>query len=1448
MRADNMKRDVLQNFMIKHSSCKKDSPFVLIWELGGFPAILIKNALFSCALNVRGYNTHFLICDRAPEACIQRSLDQNEKLEDWSKRCAECLTRMKDMAAKYCVPYSLTGDYIAEGQKQIFRTLSEQIAINEIINYKYLGVFVGALAWNSVNRYMKGYLVNMNELKEEDETIYRKYLYAALVNTYIADAAIEKLKPVSILTSHGVYVDYNPPMSLAYLKGLNAVSWSSGFSNHCHYFTTAKGIDKPGLRGITEREWEKRKNRPLTAGENKILDDIIHDRYFGNKALDLEIKSKPEDEITLREKLRINDNNPIVTLFAHVNWDAVFNLGNMLFDNANQWVIESIEKMSEIRDVNWIIRLHPGEKYNGSLFTTGDLIRKEFENIPEHIKIIWNDSEVNSYGLYRLIDAGITIFGTVGAELPLFGKPVVSVGDARFSGKGFTIDAKSKEEYFSILENVRDLKPLTDRQKELARRYAYSYFVQTHVPLKIMNKKEGHWGNIDLTRLEELLPGNDPILDKTCEGIIHGKDVILDEEITCGRTDGVSDLKEVYSGDQQGEIIIGDNNVFRIIHKSEETNVRKILDLIGEDLENLQIVHTKIVADKNILKQLNASEDQLVLEHKRISSITYPHEWPPSMLQDAALFQLKLSAALLSKGLYLKDAHPLNILFESGKPVLVDFTSIVTKEALFNESYLKGNSKYKNEPENIRISVLILEIYKRMFLPYFYIPLCAYAFGNKKGVGTIMHETTLNTSKRATTLTSAINEYELNRSQVADNLKQVEKIFGNFVNDLDTYRLFDSLYSLIQQLPVASRKSGYTNYYEEKDENQNYTQIDSFNEKQEAVFEALNQESIKSVLDIGANTGWYSLMAEHMGKQVLCLDTDVACIELLYERVKENGINIQPIVTDFAKISSERPSLYDNKPVLLDGYYRFCSDSVMVLGLLHHLVLGLGMGFDEIFSKIDLLSGKQLILEYVSIDDSLIQAEPEFFPEFYRNPHQFGFYNLDNLLRSLKNFYSYIKVKWSTKGTRMILVCEKERDSNKRKDYESEKTEQSPQLLTIKDNARTKILFTTSVLEHPPAGGPALRIENSIKALSNVSELHVVSRIPKTRIGRDDAENYYSSICRNFGYSPSAIKEGELKEDADYLINYADRNDIGIIWFGYGNISYDLMKEIKTRRPDFKIVCDTDSVYSRYVLREIPFEDDPARREQILDRGRKKEREEADWVRFCDVTTAVSQVDADYYKSLAEDSAKIKVFSNVIDLDSYGNHMGVPNNFKKPCMYLAGSFFSPKCPMVRAAKWVISDIMPAVRYAIPDIHFYIIGNGSDTMLKEITDPSITITGKLDSVLPYLCNSDVALVPLMFESGTRFKILEAAACNIPIVSTTLGAEGIPVTNGKDILIADVPTEFADAIVTLIRNKEVAGAIADNCRELVRAKYSVEYLTTEAEEILDYLMSTELCFQV
>lgn len=399
-----------------------------------------------------------------------------------------------------------------------------------------------------------------------------------------------------------------------------------------------------------------------------------------------------------------------------------------------------------------------------------------------------------------------------------------------------------------------------------------------------------------------------------------------------------------------------------------------------------------------------------------------------------------------------------------------------------------------------------------------------------------------------------------------------------------------------------------------------------------------------------------------------------------------------------------------------------------------------------------------------------------------------------------------------------------------------------------------KILFTSPIMEHPPAGGPRLRIENSILALDKVSELYVVSRDEGGRLAGRESEEYFRRHCREFFYLPSIaglsanryVRKAQRlihryfhsSHEADFLLEYADRRKIEVIWFGYGNISYDLIRKIKTIRPSLKVVCDTDSVWSRFVLRGLPFEKDPARSLEIEREGKAKENEEKAWVNLCDVTTAVSEVDAEYYRGLARDPRRIRIFSNVINLDTYSRSPLPPDGFRKPCVFLAGSF-DPKSPMDRAARWFIDEVLPRVRREIPGVHFYVAGNNSRETLHDIRDPDITITSKVRSVLPYLCNADVSIVPLAFESGTRFKILEAGICGIPIVSTTLGAEGIPVADGEHIVIADDAAAFAAGVVRIIRDKPYGSRIAGNCKRLVQKNYGIDTLAREAGDIIAFL---------
>ena len=405
----------------------------------------------------------------------------------------------------------------------------------------------------------------------------------------------------------------------------------------------------------------------------------------------------------------------------------------------------------------------------------------------------------------------------------------------------------------------------------------------------------------------------------------------------------------------------------------------------------------------------------------------------------------------------------------------------------------------------------------------------------------------------------------------------------------------------------------------------------------------------------------------------------------------------------------------------------------------------------------------------------------------------------------------------------------------------------------------TSIVYTSPILEHPPAGGPALRIENSIRALAMVSSLHVVSRVRESRLGGKQAVSAFRKSCAAFIFSPSAVKrhasrsaparfyrkifgitaEKLLNLDADFLCSYALKIHADIMWFGYGNISFPLIELVRSRLPRAKIVCDTDSVWSRFILRALDVETAAERRRRIESEGNAKILEEKQSALMCDVTTAVSETDAEYYRHICANPAKIHIFSNGIDIDAYKEKPPAPTGFKRPAIFLGGTFGDETTPMGHAAHWLVRNVMPLVWEKHPDAHLYLVGLGSETHCEHLTGSRITCTGKIPSVLPYLCHAACSTVPLFFESGTRFKILESAACGVPIVSTTLGAEGIPLQHGRDCLIADTPADFAAAINYFLEPANSVTHMTENCRELIVRSYGIEALTREASAIIRYL---------
>lgn len=403
---------------------------------------------------------------------------------------------------------------------------------------------------------------------------------------------------------------------------------------------------------------------------------------------------------------------------------------------------------------------------------------------------------------------------------------------------------------------------------------------------------------------------------------------------------------------------------------------------------------------------------------------------------------------------------------------------------------------------------------------------------------------------------------------------------------------------------------------------------------------------------------------------------------------------------------------------------------------------------------------------------------------------------------------------------------------------------------------KTKILFFAPILEYPPAGGPQLSVVNAVKALHRISELHIVTTVPPDRMGSAEAGEFFRRHCYALIHSPTSRWASRNKFvdkllrrsrrlvapvlawfDVRCILQHAGREGIAIFWVDRViEHAYAVFLMLHRKRPEAVVVGDTEAVYSLFLMRELPMVKNPLRWLVIWLRGKKTQMEERSLVAKADAVTAVSDIDAEFFRRLGGKSGNVMRFSNVVDLEDYRYIVPPYPQVRKPCALLLGSFGHVNSPMDRAARWVSEDIMPIVWKAVPDAHLYIIGRNSQLTQAELNGERITVVGQVPSVLPYLQQAALTLVPLRFESGTRFKIIESGAAAVACVSTTLGAEGLDVRHGENILIADETESFAAAMISVFTSPELQQKLGSNLHELVRRNYSLEKQTKEGEMIL------------
>ena len=167
------------------------------------------------------------------------------------------------------------------------------------------------------------------------------------------------------------------------------------------------------------------------------------------------------------------------------------------------------------------------------------------------------------------------------------------------------------------------------------------------------------------------------------------------------------------------------------------------------------------------------------------------------------------------------------------------------------------------------------------------------------------------------------------------------------------------------------------------------------------------------------------------------------------------------------------------------------------------------------------------------------------------------------------------------------------------------------------------------------------------------------------------------------------------------------------------------------------------------------------------------------------------------------DASRITVVPTGVDLEQY--HPGSSPSPAEPLVMFVGAMDWE--PNIDAMEYFCGEIWPLVQARVPTSQLRIVGRNPDRRVQKLASKVVEVTGTVPSVVDHLRQAATVIVPLRIGGGTRLKIYEATAMGKAVVSTSVGAEGLDVHNGRDIMLADTPENFAEAVVMFLRDREL-----------------------------------------
>lgn len=415
---------------------------------------------------------------------------------------------------------------------------------------------------------------------------------------------------------------------------------------------------------------------------------------------------------------------------------------------------------------------------------------------------------------------------------------------------------------------------------------------------------------------------------------------------------------------------------FRAIHHENANFYESLITSQGfNKLVELGFVKTKKSDDYSL------ESYPLLLEHQKVTTISYVTEWSGEMLKSAAILTLKISRELTINGMQLKDAHPWNVLFEGCNPVFIDLGSVTPKR--------KTDAWFPSKE----------------FLGTFVFPIILMSLDYAKEARELLvDKETLKGSK--VTSSNIFNLIIKKKAylKLFDTLIKINKA-KKLISQID----FDGLINLIEKINIPLPKTTWSDYCLEE---VNMNSFDSWIPKRKTVYQIIKECNPKQVLDIGCNTGWFSKLSALNGAKVISFDLDEPSINRLFVNNEAKELGILPLVMNFTK----PVKAYGINLRCAASFERYKSEMVFGLAVVHHLVFYHKMTFAEIIEKFALFSSEYLVVEFIPKDDIHVS-------KWIKSGYEW--YTKENFVKELSIYFKDVKEFPSNPDPRVIFLCRK---------------------------------------------------------------------------------------------------------------------------------------------------------------------------------------------------------------------------------------------------------------------------------------------------------------------------------------------------------------------------------------------------------------------------------------